>query len=63
MQYAEDGFENIMTKKERNFFGDVPTIILVWPPIFVNTKEFSKKYKGKFAAGQFMLPFVTGGSY
>ena len=48
--------------KPHKKFGNVSSKILEVPAIFVYTKEFPKKYKGKNATKPFLLSFLAGRS-
>ena len=52
----------IYFRNHQKKFGDILSHFVVWPPFFVNTKEWPKKYKGSLAIAPYLLSFVTGRS-
>ena len=51
----------IYPRSHQQNFGDIPTIIVVWPPIFVNTKEFSKNTKENLVSDNFCSHLLQEG--
>jgi hypothetical protein len=51
----------IYLRRHQIKFGDILTIFVVWPPIFVNTKEFPKNTKENWPSNHFCSHFLQVG--